>query len=79
MNHYFTPRIFGQTPGAIRELEWIVEHYGTRRDLTLVADSYLYLGRSYARVGRQAEAEVMWRRGAELFPSHPGLQRARTP
>lgn len=73
MNHYRTPEFLGRTDAAVQELERVLEFHGERIE-PVVASTYLYLGELYVRQGREALAEQTWRRGAELFPTHPGLR-----
>jgi len=67
MSHFRTPEFLGRAPEAVRHLEILLRAQGDdsqpRNALT-----YLYLGDLYRRAGRTAEAEELWRRGAELFP-----------
>jgi hypothetical protein len=79
MNHDATPRVFGQTGNALREMEWIVRQWGERANLPLVADAYLYLGLLYQRTGREADAHETWRVGAALLPTDEALRRRATP
>jgi tetratricopeptide (TPR) repeat protein len=78
LNYYNAPKMFGQTDEALRELELIVQKWGTRRDLTIVGDAYFFLGRVYERLDRPKDAEATWKKGAELFPANARLKRAVT-
>lgn len=69
MSHLRTPEFLGRTPEAIRHFEILLRAQGEESQ-PHHALTYLYLGDLYRRVGRVAEAEALWRRGADLFPGN---------
>jgi vitamin B12 transporter len=73
MNHFHAPAFMGRTDAAVRELERVLRDHGDRTE-AIIALTYLHLGELYERQGRRALSAQTWRRGAERFPSHAGLQ-----
>lgn len=74
MNHFHTPEFLGKGDDARRELETLIEQQGGRADLPHLALPHLYLGELHRREGREADAQRVWSRGAELFPENAKLR-----
>ena len=73
VNYFHNPEFMGLTDDAILEFETLLQQQGERTDFAEMAAPYVYLGDLYARVGRPADAQATWERGAALFPDDPRL------
>ena len=83
MNHYHTPSFLGRGGLAIEAFETLLEQHGGRTPLDpRLRMVYLLLGDLYEREDRDADAQRIWRMGADLFPGEAGfaerLDRIRT-
>lgn len=74
LNNYHMPAFLGRMPKAVAELETLLGQQGSRADRPEYAQTYLYLGDAYRKLGRTSNARVMYAAGVRLFPQHEALR-----
>jgi tetratricopeptide (TPR) repeat protein/predicted Ser/Thr protein kinase len=69
----FWPPVFGKMAEAIRHFELLLEQQAEGPSRPEHAETYLFLGNVHQQQGNYLKALEVWRKGAALFPGHPGL------
>lgn len=74
----YWPAELNKRPEVVERFTKLIEDQETQSPQPQFAQSYYWLGETYAKMGRSDYAEQVWRRGAALFPSDPMLQQKLT-
>jgi tetratricopeptide (TPR) repeat protein len=74
----YWPEEMNKRPEVIQRFTQLIHDQEVQPPQPQFAQSYYWLGETYAKMGRSDYADQVWRRGATLFPSDPMLQQKLT-
>jgi hypothetical protein len=70
----YWPATMGKSDEVIGHFLTLIQQQETQPQQPQFAESYLWLGDQYEKVGRNDDAHSVWERGAALFPEHQQLK-----